>query len=251
MKSSPGKEELLLKRQVFLREVPLFAELSETNIETLNRHFRHRRYKRKEMIFHQGDDSHVLYVVMKGKVRIFCTSPAGNETSIRIFSIHDLIGEFAAVDGRFRSTSAQAMVETTLLEMDRNRFLENLQDMPDLAMAMIRTLVEKLRWTTDFAESIAQYDTAGRLLHIMLHYNELWGREIEPGKRYELELSVNQAELASMVGARREWVNRLLQDWRRRGLIDYQRGKIDILDLPAVEEERDRRIDLYGDDEEW
>jgi CRP/FNR family transcriptional regulator len=62
---------------------------------------------------------------------------------------------------------------------------------------------------------------------------------------------MNQTDLASLVGARREWVNRILRDWRKRGLIDYKHGKIMIFNLPAVEEERDRRIDLYSDDEEW
>jgi CRP-like cAMP-binding protein len=67
----------------------------------------------------------------------------------------------------------------------------------------------------------------------------------------DLDLSMNQTDLASLVGARREWVNRILRDWSKRGLIEYEHGKITILDLPAVEEERGRRIDLYAGDEEW
>jgi len=74
---------------------------------------------------------------------------------------------------------------------------------------------------------------------------------VEPGKRYEVELSLNQADLASMVGARREWVNRILGEWRQRGLIEYRRGNIEILDLPAVEEERDRRMNHPRDQDEW
>jgi CRP-like cAMP-binding protein len=77
------------------------------------------------------------------------------------------------------------------------------------------------------------------------------GKEIVAGKRYELDLSMNQADLASLVGARREWVNRILRDWSKRGLIKYKHCKIMILDLPAVEKERDRSIELYSDDEEW
>ena len=251
MSSSPISEEILSKRSDFLQVVPLFAELSDEDLKILARHFHSRKYKRKEIIFHQGDDSRVLYVVMKGKVRIFSISPAGNETSIRIFSTHDLIGEFAAIDGEERSTTAQAVEDCILLEMEQVKFLKFFREMPELAMGLVKQLVEKLRWTTAYAETIAQYDTAGRLLHILLHYNEVLGKEIEPGKRYELDLSVNQADLASVVGARREWVNRILRDWSKRGLIEYEHGKITILDLPAVEEERDRRIELYRDDEEW
>jgi hypothetical protein len=62
---------------------------------------------------------------------------------------------------------------------------------------------------------------------------------------------MNQTDLASLVDARREWVNRIFRDWSKRGLIEYKGGKITILNLPAVEEERDRRINLYADDEGW
>jgi CRP-like cAMP-binding protein len=104
-------------------------------------------------------------------------------------------------------------------------------------------LADKLRWTTIYAETIAQYDAAGRLLHILLLYNDQFGETLEPGKKYELDLSLNQTDLASLVGARREWVNRLLRDWQKRGLIEYNAGKIILLDLPRIKAERDGRIE--------
>jgi CRP/FNR family cyclic AMP-dependent transcriptional regulator len=251
MGPTPIADETISKRTAFLQKVPLFRNLGDEDLEVLARNFHPRKYKRKEVIFHQGDDSRVLYLVMKGKVRIFSLSPAGNETSIRVFAAHDMIGEFAAIDAQPRSTTAQAMEDCTLLEMDQSKFMHSIREMPELAIGLIKQLVEKLRWTTNYAETIAQYDTAGRLLHIILHYNEMMGKAIEAGKRYELNLSMNQADLASLVGARREWVNRILRDWSKRGLIEYVHGKITILDLPAVEEERDRRVELYADDEGW
>ena len=60
---------------------------------------------------------------------------------------------------------------------------------------------------------------------------------------YELDLGLSQADLATLVGARREWVNRILQDWRKRGLIEYDSGKIIILDLPRVQAELDSRTE--------
>ena len=183
----------------------------------------------------------MLYVVMKGKVRIFGTGPGGNEISIRIFSEQDVIGEFAAIDGRTRSTTAQAVEKCTLLEMKQSEFVQCLRDMPDLSMEMIRLLVGKLRWTTAYVETIAQYNTVGRLIQTLLHYIRKFGKEIEAGKCYEVDLAMSQADLASMVGAGREWINRILREWSRRGLITYKRSKISILDMPAVEKERDHR----------
>jgi CRP-like cAMP-binding protein len=249
MNPARDEAEILEKRVNFLASVALFKRMSRTDLEILADGFHSRKYKRRETVFHQGDDSSMLYVVMKGKIRILSISPAGNETSIRIFTRYDTKGEFAAIDGLPRSASSQTIEETTLLEMSQSVFLARLREMPDLAMGMIALLVGKLRWTTDYAEAIAQYDTAGRLLHMLLHYNKVMGKEIEAGRRYDLKLGITQADLATMVGARREWVNRILQEWRRNGLIEYSHGTITILDLPAVEKERDRRIELHADDD--
>lgn len=243
--------ETLAKRIDFLRGIDLFADIDNDRLAILAGNLFSRKYKKMEIIFHQGDDSHTLYLIVKGKVRIYSTSPGGEETSYRIFSERDVIGEFAAIDGQPRSTTAKAMEDCVLIELERSKFLEYLTQMPELSMGLIKHLVDKLRWTTDYAETIARYDAKGRLLHIILQYNDLFGHEIEAGRVYEYKLYMNQEDLASMIGARREWVNRILQKWRKKGLLEVKRGKVRILDLPAVVQERNRRMDIYDEDGEW
>jgi CRP/FNR family cyclic AMP-dependent transcriptional regulator len=246
-----SRQDLLAGRIAFLREVPLFSDLLEADLAILVNDFRLREYHRDEIIFHQGDHGSDLYVVMQGKVRIFKTSPSGSETSINIFCVGDILGEFAVIDDQPRSATAKAIEPCTMLEMTQARFLQRMREMPDLALGLARLLAGKLRWTAAYAETIAQYDAAGRLLHILLLYNGQFGQEMKAGKRYELDLRLNQSDLASLVGARREWVNRLLGEWRKRGLIEYEAGKITILDLPAVERERDSRIEANRGPVEW
>lgn len=244
-------QEIICKRMDFLRKVPLFAMLSEDDLRAISRDFHARTYGKKEIIFHQGDTSHDFYLIMSGRVRIFCNSPSGNETTIRILSPNEMIGEFAPIDGHPRSATAQAITSCTLLKLRQERFLTCLRELPDFAMTFLGLLVQKLRSITEYAETIAQYDIGGRLLHIILYYNTKIGKEIIRNKRYEVDLGLNQGDLASMVGARREWVNRLLGRWREEGLIDFSRGRITILDLPAVEAERDRRIELLSENNGW
>jgi len=233
----------LSRRIALLKNIPLFAELTEADLATLVDDFQLKRYDADEVIFHQGDTSRELYIILTGTVRIFKTSPSGNETSLQLFSTHNIIGELASIDDRPRSATAKAIVPSDLLVMTPDRFLHHMRTKPDLALSMTRLLARKLRWTAAYAETVVQYDCAGRLLYILLQYNEQFGEEEEAGKRYVLDLAMNQADLASLVGARREWVNRLLQDWRKRGLIEYHAGKLTILDLPRVEAERDNRIE--------
>ena len=240
----PPVDDITLSRRIaFLRNVPLFADLKEEDLTRIVNDLRLREYAKDEVIFRQGDTSHEVYVIVEGKVRIFKISPSGSETSINIFSTHDVIGEFATMDDRPRSATAKAIVPTTVLQMRQDRFLFYMQSMPDLSMAMVKLVISKIRWTAAYAETIAQYDAAGRLLHILLLYNEQYGQEIEPDKRYELDLGLNQTDLASLVGARREWINRILRDWKKRGLVECEAGKIVILDLPSVVAERDSRIE--------
>jgi CRP/FNR family cyclic AMP-dependent transcriptional regulator len=227
----------------FLRTIPLFSSLDDRALSVLAADFSPIEYAKDDILFWQGDNGVDLYLLYQGKVRIYKISPSGRETSINIFSTGNIFGEFAAIDRQPRSATALALTRCLLWRMDGNAFEKHLRAFPDLALALNRELVGKLRWTAEFAETVAQYDAAGRLLHILLLYNEQFGETLEEGKRYRLELGLNQDDLASMVGARREWVNRLLQTWQRQGLMEYKAGKIVIHDLFKMKQERDRRLD--------
>jgi CRP-like cAMP-binding protein len=239
----PSTNGALIRQIQFLKEVPLFMDLNDVALERLVQDLRLKSYRSKEIVFHQDDLGHELYIVLKGKVRIYKVSPSGDETTLIIMSKHDVFGEFAVIDGRPRSATARTIGPTELLSMSQEKFDVHFARIPELARGVTRLLSYKLRWTASYAAAVAQYDAAARLLHILLLYNEKFGQKRDDGKGYELELSLNQTELASLVGAKREWINRLLRDWRDRGLIEYNPGKITILDLAGVEAERDSRIE--------
>lgn len=245
------QDKKLEKRLALLREMAPFADLRDAERMTLLDDLRLREYERDEIIFRQGDESRQVYFVLKGKVRVYKISPSGVETSIDIFSANDVIGELAALDDRPRSATAKAITSVSLLTMSQERFLHHLRTLPGMALSLARVLANKLRWTAAYAESIAQFDAAGRLLHIILLNTERFGVEVIPGKQYTVDLGLNQTDLASMVGARREWVNRILSDWRRRGLLEFEAGVITLFDLPRVMAERDSRLEANLGGEEW
>ncbi len=248
--SKLADSDTLSRRVEFLRQIIPFTGLGEQDLLALSRDFNPRTFDTDEIIFRQGDPGEEIYIVMKGKVRIFKLTPSGNETTIEIFSARAIVGEFAPLDRQPRSASAKAIEATTLLRISGEIFVRHLRAMPDLALGVMRLLIARARWADDFAESLAQYDAAGRLLHILLHYNERFGQELEAGKRYVLDLNLTQMDLASLVGVRRGWMNHLLQDWYKRGLIEHRAGKIFILDLPRVIAERDSRLEDIRQ-EEW
>ena len=231
------RPDQLLLRVAFLKEVPLFAPLDEGVLAYLANEFRTRQYRKGEILFHQGDESCSLYVVVQGKVRVYHSSPNGDETTVNLLPRHGVLGEFALIDGQPRSASAQAITACTLLEMAGDRCRHHLETIPGLAYAMCKQVVNKTRWTSMYAEAINRFDAAGRLLHFLLLYKDKLGEEIEAGKRYVVDLGLNQSDLATLVGARRNWVNHILQEWRRRGLVEFDAGRLTILDLPRVQAE--------------
>jgi CRP-like cAMP-binding protein len=254
MRASKTEKTISSQRLAILENVPPFSGLRRSEIAKMAEKLRPKKYKKKEIIFHQGDDSSSAYIIVKGKVRVVRISQSGSETTINVYSQYDIIGEFSAVDGQPRSSMVQAVEDCILLQIDRRDLLHFINEIPGFAIGFIKLLVQKLRWTTSFAETIAQYNTPGRLLFILLHFKDRLGKEIIKNKLYEIDLHMNQTDLASLVGARREWVNRILKDWRQKGLIKHEKGIITILDLPAVVTELERSKDIFtidGIKEEW
>lgn len=251
-KPTPQADETALARRLeILEQIPLFAQVGRADLEKIVPDLRLRNFARNDIIFRQGDESREVYIVLKGMVRIYKISPGGGETTIELFSAFDIFGELAAIDNQPRSATAQCVDSASLLVISQAQFDRHLRTLPGLAYGLSRVLSQKLRWTSAFAESIAQFDAAGRLLHFLILYTKRYGKPITEGIAYELELGLSQSDLASMVGARREWVNRIMGDWRRRGLVDYDREMIQILDMPAVIAERDSRTEANLADSEW
>jgi CRP-like cAMP-binding protein len=241
----------LVDKLAFLKQVPLCAHLAEQELTAFSQDLRLREYVKGQIVFEQGDPSHILSIILHGKVRIFRLSPSGLETTLTILGKGDLMGEFAAIDEQPRSASALAIGKCALLQMRAETFFGHVRKQPNLALGLMHVLVTKTRWTAAYAETIARYDAAGRLLHILLLFNEKFGEEQQPGQRYLLDLGLNQADLASLVGVRREWVNHILQYWSKKKLIEYQGGKLVILDLARVRQERDSRLEANLDQTNW
>jgi CRP-like cAMP-binding protein len=230
-------------RVAFLNTIPLFQGLSDTVLAQILNDFQPVAYPKHTLLFWQDDPSDKLYLIQKGKVRIFKMNPAGHETSINIFSTRDLIGEFGIIDQQPRSANAKTITSCVIWQISGPVFMRYMHELPGLAVAMAHLVVQKARWTAAYVETVAQYDAAGRLLHILLLYNDQFGEALEAGRRYRLDLGLTQDDLASLVGARREWVNRLLQDWRQQGILEYKAGVMLIHDRERMEQERDQRLE--------
>ncbi len=220
-----------MSESAFLKQVPIFAELSKAELKVLAGSLRRKAFGKGEIIFHQGSPGQTLYIIESGRVRIYTLSVAGQEISVTIYSCGDVIGELAILDDLPRSAGAVAMEPTRTLILHRDDFLRHARDYPEMALNIMAVLSAKLRYTTEYAESLAFLDVYGRVAKKLLEMAE---QREEGGEGARIDVRLTQAELASLVGSSREWVNKVLSAYREQGLVELGRQRITILDAEGL-----------------
>jgi CRP/FNR family cyclic AMP-dependent transcriptional regulator len=196
-----------------LSEVPLFASLNPDHLEELASKLTLQRYKRDETIFHQGDPGSVLYIIRAGQVKIYNTSLDGEDVILNVLTDGDFFGELSLLDGQPRSANATAMDATQVLVLHQHDFLGVLHGDLEMCSKIMATLSQRLRRLSFVVEDGATLSLAARIAKRLLELGDKRGVETDEG--LEIDLRLTQQDLANLVGASREAVNRqlgLLQD---------------------------------------
>ena len=220
-----------LSEDEILAKVPLFASLPDEERKRLGSLLRPRRYARGEVIFLEGDEGSALCLIAEGRVRIQLTGTDGREVVLNVYGPGDFFGELALLDGEPRSADAIAQDATRVFWLQRDDFAHFLNGHPREAMTMLASLSRRLRHTTRVVQDATFRDVPARLARVLLDLAVPNGETVTPGTRIEARLT--QGELAGMVGASRETVNRALRGFEQRGLIGWDANRIAILQ-PAL-----------------
>src|SRR4029077_11970904 len=213
MNSSARQE----KRQIFEHH-PLFGKLNPTEIDSLVSYTRLERYTTGREVFAKGSPGQSLMAVLRGSIKISSLSDEGKEVVFRIITAGEIFGEIGVLDGEERSADATAMTDCELLVLNRRDFLPVLEDHADLCMILLRILCRRLRQTTEQVEDVMFLHLESRLAKALLQLVE--SVALRALHSPSAELHVSQRELGNMAGGSRESVNKILQNWHRRGLID-------------------------------
>lgn len=217
-----------------LRNVSIFSRLTDGQLRLLGASLGARAYGRGETIFHQGSDGDVLYLIVRGQVRIFTVSQLGQELSVKIFRDGEFFGELALLDGQPRSASAQAMRPTHTLTLHRHAFREAMRTMPDIAILVLEELSVRMRRTNTYIEHLASHSAPQRVVRTLLDLADQHGVGSGDGAT-RIDLHLTQDDLASLAGTTRETVNRVLGGLREQGLIQVERARVSVLNLPQLE----------------
>jgi CRP/FNR family transcriptional regulator, cyclic AMP receptor protein len=198
-----------------LRRTPLFATLDQDASASLRSSMSEIELARGESLFHEGDLGDALYVVVRGKVKLGRTSGDGRENLVAVLGPGEMFGELSLFDPGPRSATATALVDSSLLGLNQEELTPWLATRPDVARALLRAIARRLRRTNDSMSDLVFSDVPGRVAKALLDLSARFGTAADDGIHVAHDMT--QEELAQLVGASRETVNKALADFAGRG----------------------------------
>ncbi len=228
----PSKREIC----TLLRQTLLFRGLQDAEVAPLAEAVKILRAKADSVILRRGDPGDTMLIVVSGRIKIIATSPRSSELLLSIVERGQMFGELSVLDGRERSADAIALTNVTLLCLDREAVLAFLRIRTDVLFRVLAIVCGKLRATTDMAERSAFLAPPARLFRCLLDFSKVNGETTGEGGLRVLH-RLPQRELASIISASRETVNKILQHWKKLELVETGNGYVWIRNVAALASE--------------
>jgi len=190
------------------------------------------KYRKHETIFFPESPYRFIYMLNKGKVKVYRISRRGKETIIRILQPYDMFGEYAVLGDYQSRESVEAMEECELLLISRNDFMQVIQTDSDLLMKFNRMLLERNYDLETYVADLSFRDVNVRMIKKLVELARKFGKPSRDG--LVIDIKITQYELGNLIGATRETTSTVLNDFKRDGLINFSGRKIIISDLDAL-----------------
>ena len=215
-----------------LRQAPLFSALDDEAAAALRVSMADTRLRRGDVLFHEGDEGDKLYVVIEGKVKLGRTSSDGRENLLAILGPGQMFGELSLFDPGPRSATVTAVTDATFSSLSHEDLLRWLDGRPGVARGLLTQLAGRLRKANDVVADLVFSDVPGRVAKALLDLADRFGRSADDGIHVHHDLT--QEELAQLVGASRETVNKALADFVSRGWMRLEPRSVVIMDIERL-----------------
>jgi CRP/FNR family cyclic AMP-dependent transcriptional regulator len=203
-----------------LRAVPLFSSFPEDQLRTLATMVNRKSLPRGAMVMAAGDPTDSLYIVLSGRLKVMMSDADGKEVILSILGPGEFFGEMGLIDDSPRSASVIGIEPCELLSISKRDFNKCLADSFEMAMAVMRGLVQRLREADRKIGSLALLDVYGRVARLLLDMAENVDGQKIVTKR------LPKQDIAKMIGASREMVSRVMKDLQMGGYIEMRGSNI-------------------------
>lgn len=194
---------------------------------------RRRRYAAGQLIYTQGEPGNEMYRLLSGSVRVSVTRSDGRKVVFMLLEPGDAFGESSLVDDEQRPQSAEALTDVEVEALDLQSFNHLRAQYRSFDNALLKLLARQMRAVSTIYADTNLNDLSERVATRILTTARSFGTEADGGVR--LSLRISQAEIALMVGASRQSVNKVLQRFQSDGLLTIEYGNILIRDLPGLQ----------------
>ncbi|HXB48123.1 MAG TPA: Crp/Fnr family transcriptional regulator [Streptosporangiaceae bacterium] len=215
-----------------LSETPLFEALSVEDAIALRRGIIDVQLDRGERLFSEGDDGEKLYIILAGKIKLTKAAPDGRENLLSVHGPGEMFGELSLFDPIPRTSSATAVTSARLAGLAHDDLRAWLSTRPEVAMHLLQALAQRLRRINDVKADLVFTDVPGRVAKALLDLAERFGVQTPEGVQVNHDLT--QEELAQLVGASRETVNKALADFTARGWIQLAAKSVLVTDTDRL-----------------
>jgi CRP/FNR family cyclic AMP-dependent transcriptional regulator len=211
-----------------LRKSALLSELSDEDTATFRPHAHAVFLRRGERLFDEGDLGDQLYMVIEGKVKLTRAASDGRESLVSVHGSGDMFGELAMFDPTYRTLAATAVTDARLAVIAHRDLRAVLATRPTVSLVLLKALAQRLRRVTESNTNLIFTDVPGRVAKALLELADKFGTPQEDGMLVNHDLT--QEELAQLVGASRETVNKALADFVARGWIQLSAKSVLLID---------------------
>jgi CRP/FNR family transcriptional regulator, cyclic AMP receptor protein len=219
-------------RDDVLGRAPLFESLDADGARALRSRMTDIELTRGERLFTEGAEGDSLYVVLDGKIKLTRAAPDGRENLLSVVGPGEMFGELSLFDPRPRTSSASAVTDARLAALAHDKLLIWLTGRPEVALHLLRALAQRLRRANDVMADLVFTDVPGRVAKQLLDLAGRFGEQQPDGLHVNHDLT--QEELAQLVGASRETVNKALADFVARGWIQLSARSVVLLDTDRL-----------------
>ena len=215
-----------------LAEAPLFEALSEEDARALRTDIVDVHLDRGERLFTEGDAGDKLYIILTGKIKLTKAAPDGRENLLSVHGPGEMFGELSLFDPIPRTSSASAVTNARLAAIAHDDLRTWLSSRPEVAMHLLQALAQRLRRINEVKADLVFTDVPGRVAKALLDLSDRFGVLTPDGVQVNHDLT--QEELAQLVGASRETVNKALADFAARGWIQLAAKSVLVTDTDRL-----------------
>jgi CRP/FNR family cyclic AMP-dependent transcriptional regulator len=221
--AAPPKRAAVGERTMTLKAVPFFTQLNDRELDAVRAVATEKSYAKQSVVLTEGEMGDSLYMIQSGKVKVFIGDEDGREIILKILGPGDFFGEMSMIDKQPRSASVNTIEASTFLVLTHAMFESCVEQAPRIGNMVMRILAQRVREADRKIGTLALMDVYGRVASTLLELSVYSNGKLMVGEK------LSQQDLANMVGASREMVNRILKDLSDRGFIMVESKSITII----------------------